>query len=675
MKSFFRSSLLALLTVSGLVNALPKYKATPDIQYSFGGMLKEDMFGAHNLSLLNNNNPGDNVWFERHTLDLSFNLLYGAESVGYPLSEFNFTIRNKAIWGNANTIAETTSSSIKLLDVVTGEHSHFIPRMIFWMRECWLRFSVPDALQLHLNNPHNFMLGFFPYQLGRGISLGDAYAVGQDFLGFYTDGLVDQFAPAFKLAGEFIKDRLHYDLYAAILENFSAVLSDTSAKINAQRYGRRLNPSRGFGSVNYAVAGRLRWYPMPIDSPKKLIIEPYWLFNRDPEVDVEFTADSETRLATFGIACDYVSDRIETGFEYAFNIGRQEVFGWDRNVIQMQNRNGQTIFVNSHVVIGVDPEDPSSPKDLSMYQVQHAPNSVNPTTGAISDLGKKAQTAINNNEQNETQNGQLITVVPGLRDILTDVPNAVGSANPDALYNKKNRYRNPYDNAYKGMMFVADLALWMHGKDVRLGFEGGLATGDDNPNFETKDGDYAGFVGLQEVYSGRKVRSAFVLGGAGKIKRPIGSAPTTLQAPTEFTQTVSGFSNLVYLGTSVLWIPSSACKRFSFQPNVLAFWQESKSPKFDALTKKNLPEAARNFLGFEGNLFSHYMLFDALKLFFIGSVFIPGGHYTDIKGLPLNSEQSKALDKLDPTGFDGDRIPNLGDDTAFTLNLGLEFKF
>lgn len=56
-------------------------------------------------------------------------------------------------------------------------------------------------------------------------------------------------------------------------------------------------------------------------------------------------------------------------------------------------------------------------------------------------------------------------------------------------------------------------------------------------------------------------------------------------------------------------------------------------------------------------------------------MFIAGKYYDDVRGIPLNSDQNSALNRLDRTGFSADRIPNLGNDPAFTVNIGLEFKF
>src|SRR4030095_12837825 len=138
----------------------------------------------------------------------------------------------------------------------------------------------------------------------------------------------------------------------------------------------------------------------------------------------------------------------------------------------------------------------------------------------------------------------------------------------------------------------------------------GVTSGDDNPNIESNDGNYAGFIGLQEVYSGKRVRSVFLLGGAGRVKRFL-STPSTdaVQAPSKEAQAISGFTNLIFCGTSLKWKPKSWKKPFEINPNVLALWQERKIGQ------------ARTFLGVETGLFINYSLLKDLKLFWVSSLF------------------------------------------------------
>lgn len=599
-----------------------------DFEYSVSSMFKPETFYGKNINLLNNNNDADRIYFSRHTLDFTFDVLYGKKTYNDDVAEFSFTVRNRSIWGNPESIARTTEAETKILETVGRPHRHAIPRHIFWMREGWLLFDIGEALHLPFRNKHTFTTGAFPFELGRGISLGDAFAVGPEILGFYTDTVVDQYAFGGKFNGDILAHHLSYDLYTAILQNKSTSLSETARKILGQEFDRLKKPERGSGKINFLIAGRLNWEVFNNSKLGILSLEPYALFNSDPEQRVEFRGDASSKLGTIGFAGEYYGDKFEAGFDYALNLGQQRVKGWDRNQIEEENRGGMVALVNSRVRVG-NPDD--GPKVL--YDPE-------------SKAGAQVQKIIDETFRDESQNRKEIGSVD-------DIGN---------LFNTNNRFRNPFTNRYEGWMFVIDASYWIYRQDLKLAATAGVASGDDNPNFETKDGEFSGFISLQEIYSGKRVKSAFVLGGAGKLRRPL-STPTTIQAPSRFAQNVSGFTNLVFFGSSLTWEPKNWSKGLKVRPNILAYWEERSTGN------------ARTYLGTETNIFIDYYMFEQLKFFFVGSIFFPGTFYADRKGLPITARQEAELDRPDRTGFEEDRIPELGNDIAYTFNLGLTYEF
>ena len=641
MKKTFVVALLVCVSLVVSSNSFAALKTkSGDFEVKFYGSFKPETSYGKNIALLNNNNRGNFIYFSRHTIDLNLDILYGAETYGKPVAEFMFNVRDKGIWGSPTSIASTTDSETKIVDSVGRTHKHFIPRHIFWMREAWLSFDLAEFLGLPFMNDHTFKVGLFPFSLGRGIALGDAYAIGPELIGFYSDGVVDQFAPGASLHGDILPDTLSYDVYAAILQNKTSSLGETEAAIFGQEFGRLKTPQRGSGNVNFLIATRLNIDLFHHDKFGDLHIEPYALYNHDPEQRVEFIADASSRLGTVGLATEYTNEKFEFGFDYALNLGQQRVKGWNRNQVVEQNRNGQVVLVNDQVV------------DQNGNNIPFV-------------SGSTAQGIINDSFQGESQNSAVIGTVTG------DVGYLTG---PVTIQNSDRRFRNPFTNKYEGWMFVIDAAVWAYKNDLKLAAMTGITTGDDNPNDETKDGVYSGFIPLQEIYSGSRVRSTYLLGGAGRLNRPL-SAPTTIQTTSRFARTVNGFSNLVFLGGSLHWEPEGREKPYAVNPNVVAYWQEKPTNKFDALTNTELDCKASTYLGTEINLFAHFMVLKDLKLFFVGGVFFPGTHYRDIKGKPLNATQKALLDRLDRTGFSADRIPNLGDDTSYIANIGLDFKF
>ncbi|TET06368.1 hypothetical protein E3J79_02210 [Candidatus Dependentiae bacterium] len=625
-----------------------------DTWFSFSGSFKPELFYGKNINLLNDNNPADRIFYFRHTLDFKLNASYGREKYGHDIIYARFAPRNRAIWGNPKSYFQTTDATIKSLEVVYGPHRHFNPRLFFWVREAWIDLDCNEILDLHTLSRHNFTIGAFKFQLGRGIALGDAYAVGHEVLGFYTDSAVDQYAFGAKLSGDIFEDRLTYDLYSAILENKSSSLADTAERILGQEYGCRKSPERGFGKINFVLAGRLNWTAVNIPNYCTVTFEPYWLFNDQPEQQVEFLGDASSTLGTLGIASEYECERFDFGFEYAINLGKQRVKGWDRNSTEKENRNSFETIVNSNVLY-LNKNDNNDP--LNNEKFPYVPSS-------------DAQALIETSPQNEQQNGKEIGTVTFENKQIT-------------LVNSEDRFRDPYTNKYEGWMFVTDAAWWNQDKDLNIAATFGFASGDNNPNEVTKDGVYSGFIGLQEIYSGKnkRVKSAFILGSSGKLKRPL-AFPISRQTRGRFARTISGFTNLIFTGGAIYWQPNKLEGKLIFHPNMIFYWQDMPTKAFDIDTNQETTYYSSKFLGTEFSIFFDYYLKPPLRLYFVGAVFIPGTHFSDIRGKPISAIQARAiadrlkrLDRQDITGFLSERIPNLGDDTAISFNLGIEYKF
>ena len=656
----FKKIFLFYLVLFGLIGSELQAKTCllakkdADIEIDFWGLWKPELFFGERFTFLNKNVPADKIFYFRHTNDYFLDLLYGKETFGYPVAEFKTSVRNRAVWGSPSSIANTLPAESPLLNADVREHSHALPRLFFWMREAWLKLSLAELLHLDFEGNHSFTLGAFPFELGRGISLGAAYAIGPGPLGFYSDGMIDQFAFGLKFSGDVVSDVLTYDLYGAMLQSRSSSLGETARPIYKNEIGRREDPARGFGHDNYLIAASLNWNAFKNDRWGHLAFEPYVMFNNDPEQRVEFVGDASSKLGTFGMAGEYIGNKFEFGFDTAINMGRQFVRPWDRNQIVFENSNGNITLVNSQVLI-------SSANASNGNKAPDVPKS-------------DAQKAINRSAETGTsaQNGQFIEGAQNLAGL----GNITG---PLSLQNSNTRFRtgktgDGYSNTYHGFMIVGDASYWLYKKDFQVALTAGIASGDQDPNHEVLDGTYDGFIGLQEVYSGKRVKSVFLLGTVGKVKRP-GTAPEDPLANRDFAVTASGFTNLVFLGGGCTWKPSWCETRFVWNPNIFAYWEDSPGKKFDAFTAKELPQQASPFLGIELNSFLSYYPFASLKCFAIGSVFFPGKHFKDIKGKPLDNAQKRLLERLDKKGLNPDLIPNIGNDVAYSIIIVMEFAF
>lgn len=624
--------------------AKPTYTISPnsDLEVVVSGAFKPETFYGKNITWLNNTEGVDKIWYARHTLDFNLDLGYGKKTYEKEVASMRFTVRNKAVWGN-NNIVQTTTAPVKDVNSIVGGHSHFVPRQLFWIREAWLKFNLEPALGLGTSNNHSLTVGAFPFQLGRGIALGDAYAVGPLLLGFYTDFDVDQYAFGGKLSGDFVPDVLTYDLYTAILQNKASTTGETGELIYGQAFGRANCQQRGFGHINFVTAGRVQWTVFDQKSLGSLTIEPYGLYNNDPEQSVQFLADASSKLGTVGLNVEYEGERFATGFDFAQNFGQQQVKGWDRNAVMRKNSKGFITEVNSNVSY-----DSATGTNVPFIK------------------GSDSQKLIDSSRDDE-----LLGAGSEVEDKNSGF---IGTADGRSLYNSPTRFRNAYNNTYHGWMFVSDASVWAFKKDLQFSVAAGAASGDENPNTETKDGTYDGFLSLQEIYSGSRVKSVFLMGGAGKVKRPL-AIPSNAQAPSRFASPVSGFSNIVFTGFSSNWKPADVKKKFNVHPNVLAFWQQKPTKAFDLKTLNNSTHDARTFLGIEANTFFNYHILKDLRFFLVTSAFFPGTYYSDIRGKPLNAAQLAVLQRVNISGDSTDVIPNFGTDIAYTFNIGLDYKF
>ncbi len=603
-----------------------------------------EFFYGKNLRLLNNDNPTDRVIYFRHTVDCITQFRYGQPKVPYDIVYAKMTIRNKGVWGDPESIASTTSAAVNEFGTSFGEHGHGIPLHFLWIRELWIQFSLNDLMCLPFSSPHSLTFGAFPFELGRGIALGVAYALDASDLGFISEYAVDQYAFGGKLSGELCKGILFYDLYGAILDNKGASFSQTNAKIRCQQYFHRNDQARGFGVINYLLAARLKIHTMWRNNAASRI-EPYILYNHNPEQKIEFRGDARSDLITIGIAAESDWGRFDWGFDTAHNFGHQRVCGWDRNVIRPENRAGTAVIVNSRVRQAPPGEEPTLKSPLALNVPEN-------------------QDIIDVSPETQLENGKVIGV------------NSLG-----ILINDRDRFSDGYTNKFHGSMFVFDMGYLVCKPDLKVCAGLGYASGGPNPNKDhIKRGDhirdevYEGFIGLQEVYSGTRVKSAYLLSGQGRIPRPLAFPSEDVR--NQFATVVSRFTNLVFVGTGCMYRPCWSTRKWSFNPNVLWFWNDFATPFHDLKThQQSVSRFARTFLGVELNIFIDAELLPDLKLYSVSALFFPGSHYKDIKGRPLNRAQKDFIENIGKTGIVNDRVPLLGDDTSYFFNIGLQYSF
>lgn len=586
-----------------------------------------EIFYSKNCELFSGS-PLDQVLWAQGIWDLKTKAKIGKMVESY------IVLRNKSRWGSPDSIAKTSSTPIRLADATFGDHSHYLSKQIFWLREGWVDINLNNTIGVDTCGIQHFKTGLFPFELGRGIVLGPAYAVSAGLLGFYADSTIDQNAPGFLLYGDLVKNRVSYDMYLGILRNWTDNFGRVNEKIYLSEADPEWNGSRGFGHVNFVYAMRLRLYPMSTKCgcDSNLVIEPYFLYNRNPEVAIEFPADSASNLITPGLMIDYEGKKFEFGCEFAANFGHQTVYGWDSNQIEIKADAAGNL--------------------IEQYTKVYSDSNL--TNNALVTSANKAivKKSLNSAELNGQEIGN------------------------SGLYNGDTRFNPKYRNIYKGFMFVAD-ASWLFSKALKLSGTIGWATGDENPNRDLSgfgdsnmDGDYSGFIGLQEVYSGKRVISLFVI-GPNAVLRPLSSGTTQNNLPSK----VTGFNNILYCGTALNFDKNFCTKAVNWNLGLLSYWQDYATKKFSIPLKRSIDEPASKHLGVEFNATLTMQFVKNLKGFLVSGIFLPGQHYQDIKGKALSKDDLAVLDQLNADGFSLSKTPLLGTKTAFVLNWGIEYAF
>ncbi len=541
---------------------------------------------------------------------------------------FQSTIRARFVAGNPKLFV-STSETIKLSEALAGKHSHKMEPYLLFLQEAWLGINF-DKLFKHNFSNMSFKIGAMPVSFGNGWALGDAFAVSPASLGFYCDRTVNRYAYGLLLSGDIATSRAQYDIYTAILKNTSSSLGETGS-LSYERFiinGQQpLNYSRGFGSINMLYGARFKLKALEEDD-LKLNFEPYAFLNIDPSQKIDNPEDTKSDLITFGMMSDFMYERFNFNIEAAFNRGEQEVYAWDKNTVILQNRAGQLVEVYSQIYDNV----PTAPgAQLALYDP--AAPIAQPTDFLSSAL-----------------NGQQI--------------GATG------FYNSRKRFRDAYKTKYLGWAMVADASLWIYKKDLKFSTMAGVASGDDNPSLKSgSNREYRGFIPLQEQYSGSKVRSVFGLGGG--LARPLG-----ILSPGGFSSTVDGFTDLIFTGMGLTYAPEHCSRPFSINPNMLVFWKYNNINAFDQANNVSFSNTpASNRLGVEFNSFFSIALTNSLKFTTTVAIFLPGKHYVDMKGSPLDSDTAASLKSAEDSGAAIELLPTLGDDTAFTIASGLSYSF
>jgi len=649
-----------------------------DITCDIDGKVRIDSaYGVHTKNLNSESAPIDQFYIPgRSTIDIGISLEAGKRTFDRNIVEIAIDLRNRSTWGKPDEVAYTTNAVIKENGYEFGSHNHEIGVPMVYVRGLDFTMDLNAFFGCDFGrddeNLQFLKMGLFPFEVGRGIALGAAYAVTPDFVTYDPSIVIQEFAPGFMVYGSFGKKGIFdYKAYLGILRNDSASLSDVTANIRSKQFGRTFYPERGFGSFTMVTAGQFN-FKVRNDIENKVICSPYIVFYHQGEGKVDFDSDSQAEMTTFGFSFEAEHNNISFGFDCAKNMGTQYVLGIDRNTVIGDQRT-VTLTGGSGLV-----NNSSSASVLVNSKVIY--------TGADSTTDLKDKNAVYLGMSNARQDA-INNVFPSAFNNGTMIP--FPASGQYCLKNADDRFRDPYKNALVGWMMVIDAALKtiIGETDVAFGATIGAASGDENPNKPLKsandymkDATYEGFIGIQEIYQGKKVKSVFFLSGSGKL-------PRILSIPREtdneegvavgFPSKISRFTNLIFGGASVDFTLESSGYFWKCNPNLLFFNQMVPVVIYDkGIIDRVGRDSLPSYLGCEANIFLEISLkeMDAMKFFGVATIFFPGSFYSVLKDIPFEKQQIDYITKKESgisTGFS----PMVGTTPAFYFNIGLECKF
>ncbi len=617
----------------------------------------------------------DNYLFALSTFDLAFNAKQYTIA-DEPKYQFKAALRAKNILGNAGNSTLFVPQPLKIgIGRSEGEIALASNKyLLTWFREAWLKYSFSQKY-------HSFaQVGFFPFAIGQGIALGNAHRLGRIVAGLDRACDVDQYRFGLQLAGDFAPDRFGYNLYLGVIDNHAHSIYENAQITQAQSVNDRLKgkPYRNEFSANTVAVGQLVFKPSFKDT--NITIKPYVLLNRDTEQQAEFAGDASSVLGTIGYEASINKGKLTVNLESGLNFGFQDVKKYDRDMVFFASK-------PYHLFLFQDSGEPGTPV---------------------------WRTAERSTYPEDLSFGYCNGVV------FTD-----GSDSGVRYKNAYNRFRHGYKNSYNGMFVTFDASYeYEHTKQASTtwGFSGGFIGGDDNPNdslemllarrldgtctdacpscfeecwqdyrYKDHDKSYAGFVGLQQLYTGKTVRSFFMM-EAHKLNQPINFTQSMITYPQ--------MTNLAFLGTGANYKQRAFDRIFDININGLLFCSPYKERKgfnygLDTFFKLNAcgeQETLRlmpnlnadanlelsRFLGAEINGSAHFQYDPNLRFYAQGAAFIPGLHYRDAQGKIIRLSEQFKLASTDYSGYEMNSKKYrfaLGNSVAFFANIGFEYHF
>jgi|GEM_PF-873490 len=652
------------------------FKGENDIKMTLNGQMRIDAVRQWNTETLNSAGGLDRASAMNGRLELAPSLSYGEEKYKTPAIECTVKIRQQYQAGRFDKVIGTNPSTVRVTDAVLEVPGASINATLPWVKNAFVKLYLNSLASKEMATNHFLKVGLFEYALGRGIAYGESYGTPKKYLGIYSGS--NNFAPfGVLLSGELVKKALEYELYFARMEEKSADFKQTSARTKTHVVNNRQYGAAGAGISNDVFAGTLK---STVESDRLGTMKNYLfaMYNKALDQKVEMINDSSSKLVTLGTGFDYEKGNFEFGGEIAFNAGAEYLYNIDRNVVTLASGTpyGEQNVVRTYNKVNMKSATDALRDGKPAPIVAGVQSAVNAYAGNVNGATIPSATI-------SSPSLMVNAAGDGTGGAVTSGGTAEGIADY-TLANSSTRYRPAYRNNYRGWMGVLDGSYNWKPANLKLSAALGYASGDSNPHSAAREANpdqvvnYHGFVGINENYAGKRVKSVLAL-DARKMQTPLTADPYERQLFD------NSFTDMYFMGVGSVW---KCTKRdLELGMNALAFFKDKRSwaVVFDPVNSTAAfgTRYARRFLGVELNVIANWKLLPGLSLIGECAVFLPGPFYVDVKGLPLDGSVVGVIKQQDPTDLMGntssayynDAVPRLGNDPQVAVNVALQYKF
>ena len=627
------------------------------------GQVQEGFFHGKNIRTLNNDVPDVQTRF-RHRMHVGFHFKHYDPLLEdkNPIIEAALKLHNMQWWQDENS-----NLLIKFYRVTSK-----VPQFSF--SDAWVQVKSTAFNRTWNEHLHSLKVGYFPYQLGRGVSLGFADEGGIKYLGFEVsyDPIESAYYSPGVLWQGWIIPKMRYELYATVLQSeYEPFFLQREVK-QPQLFSRLHNedPCKPYGTfLNRWVASEKIILFSEKDMPFQWRAEQYLLYcNFEHHVnDFQLPlTDRAIHGGTFGCMLDISWNRWKLNVEVATQYGGLKFFEYDNNdqVLQVDSTS-KTIINNDNtgVISIIDSRTFPMPASEPLLQALGAKQRFDTRPEEFtSEKGEQFFVLSENNfaTTNDLQNRLDMLTFEGssasseiYNDLLKNIVVPIRNVPHPQLRPEKNFNM-------QGYMLMADISYQCKKAPCTLYLAGGYLSGDQPPlkNDSTIFSDesqsaYRGFLPIRDHrYRGMGVKS-FSYFTMRVIERPAGN-----------NVHFNDISNLAFFGIGTSVAPKSTLKGLVGNSNLVFFFQ----PKDQYILNKDGDATdflASSFANIELNGSIQYRFLPQSELLVRGAVLIPQRLYRDMK--------NQKAGFMTTTGV-RENIKRVGD-VAYAIHVRITYDF